>query len=126
MAQNKPLPKILQRWYLAGGIVLSASLLTAWQSGLYGYDYDVPDMPLLLLTGWLVFLGLVFLLLPRLIYKTLEGEKTNTAHVIRQNHHLLLVILAVGMLARLIMFFSTPMMEDDFQRYMWEFFLMSH
>ncbi len=106
--------------------MLSACLLTAWQSGLYGYDYEVPDMPLLLLAGWLVFLGLAFLLLPGLIRKTLKDGETGTVNHAGQTRHLLLFILAIGLLARLIMFFSTPMMEDDFQRYMWDGAVTAH
>ncbi len=100
--------------------MISAAFLSAWQSDLFGYDYDVPEMPLLPLTIWLVGLGALFMLMPALIKSTI----TTATH--SQAGRLLFFLLAIGFVARLILFFSTPLMEDDFQRYMWDGAVTAH
>ncbi len=141
MAHNQNSKNFFFKWLLLGVFVVFAAGLSAQQSHLYGYDYDVPDMPLLRLTIWLVALGLSFLLLPRWIAKSITVLNTASASSSSSktpssaSHRpplrftprtLLAFIFVIGLIARLILFFSAPVMEDDFQRYLWDGAVTAH
>ncbi len=114
---------ILTCWALAGGGLLLAAALTLPFSGSFGYDTRVIDMPLRTLFVALFALGTAFLALPFLIHRTLKAFHTKPALPLRG---LLWFIIAAGLLARLLMLGSEPLMEDDYQRYLWDGALTAH
>jgi hypothetical protein len=80
----------------------------------FGYAYDVAEMPVPALAAGLVSAGLLFCLtLPPLIRASLAVD--------RQTRRLLTTgICIAGILARFVLFGSEPMLEDDYQRYLWD------
>jgi alpha-1,6-mannosyltransferase len=101
-------------WFAGAAIVIVAALLLAAASRHFGYDTEVIDMPVLVVTAGLVVAGLSFAwAAPRLV-------ATHAALGPRDTRIVLAVIVATGVAARLIMFGSEPVLEDDYQRYLWD------
>ena len=101
-------------WLMAGVLVCGFAVALALLSRQFGYDTDVADMPVLTMTGLLVVAGLLFAtLLPRLITQAEAVDETNSKRILS-------VIIAAGLVARLVLFASQPMLEDDYQRYLWD------
>ena len=95
-------------------------LLVAFGVGLtlasprFGYDFDVAAMPVRTLVAALVAAGLVYCLaLPPLIRASLGTDPGGV-------RGLMIVIIVAGFAARLALFTSEPMLEDDYQRYLWD------
>jgi hypothetical protein len=95
-------------------ISLSAVMLTVWTLLLYQisshFDYSIPlnqkpilQFFLLYLAGGFIYLGLLYFI-----------------YHIKSNHIHILFIICTGLLLRLILTFSTPILEDDFYRYLWD------
>ncbi len=110
-------------WALAGGGLLLAGVLTLPFSDVFGYDTRVVDMPLRSLFVALFALGAAFLMLPFLINQTVQVARDTPAF---PKGPLLGFIVIVGLLARLLMLGSAPLMEDDYQRYLWDGALSAH
>lgn len=106
--------------FLAGGwgafglaTVAFATALTL-VSPRFAYDIEVIDMPSLGLAAGLVATGAAFILvLPVLIRRSATAS-------IGDRSILVLVVVSAGLLARLILFASEPILEDDYQRYLWD------
>ncbi len=97
----------------AAAVVLLASML-ALASRRFGYDTEVIDMPVLAVASGLVVAGLAFAIaLPRLIAASIGLGERDTRIV-------LAIIIACGLAARLVLFVSEPVLEDDYQRYLWD------
>lgn len=114
-----PAPVIRSRWPLAltwgaSSIVVAAcAAALALVSTRFGYEYDVKTMPVLWLVAGLFIAGLAFCLgLPRLIRRSAFTSK-------RLGLPLVCIVVA-GLAARLILFASEPMLEDDYHRYLWD------
>lgn len=106
--------RIAAGWGGGGLLVVAFSLALALASRRFGYAYDVAEMPLLSLVAGLIAAGLVFCLaLPPLVRASLAAG----AH---QTRLIVLMMLAAGLAARLLLFASEPMLEDDYQRYLWD------
>ena len=102
------------RWALGGLLVATFGAVLTPLSPLFGYEYDVSEMPVLWLVGVLVFAGLVyFFCLPQLIADSLACGP-------REIRLILVGIVAAGLAARLVLFASEPILEDDYQRYLWD------
>jgi hypothetical protein len=94
-------------------LVAGAALMT-WASPRFGYDVEVVDMPARWLSGGLVLAGLAFAVLVPLLVK--RSQASGPA----QRRLLLLLMLLAGLAARLVLLPSEPMLEDDYQRYLWD------
>ncbi len=100
-------------------------VLFLWASALlvlspqFGYDYKVSEMPIRLFTALLVGGGLGFCLLPFLIIKSLGIDRS-------QRLKLLGFIVVAGLAIRSVLFVSEPMLEDDYQRYLWDGAQVAH
>ncbi len=113
---------VLTGWaLLAGGLLLAAALAIPF-SDQYGYDTRVIDMPIWTLFAGLFFLGILFIILLPLIRKSMLvfGQEKNQARAARILQFLLFALFATGLLARILMLFTQPMLEDDYQRYLWD------
>ena len=107
-------------WVLCGLLPLGFSLFMALISNRFGYDRDVAGMPVLLFAGVFVAAGLAFAaVVPGLI------ERSASLGV-RETSRLLALIVGVGVIARLVLFASQPILEDDYQRYLWDGAVVAH
>jgi alpha-1,6-mannosyltransferase len=102
-------------WLALGiGLVGWAVALTLF-SGRFGYNVEVIDMPIPAMVGLLLGAGLCFagVLVPLLSRPVPPGALIS-------ERHLLVLIIAAGFAARAACFFSEPILEDDYQRYLWD------
>ncbi len=105
--------RALLGWCAVGCGLLALALCLAVTSPLFGYDYAVKDMPVFWLAGGLAGAGLLYLALPWIIC---ASQSLATA----RSRHLLWAMLVAGLAMRLVLFASTPALEDDYQRYLWD------
>lgn len=106
-------------WFAIGAGLLGLALIFTVASPRFGYDHSVRDMPLLWLTGGLVLAGALYLALVWLIPATLR-------EILGKSFPLLVFVLALGLAMRLLMFASEPVLEDDYQRYLWDGAVTAH
>jgi hypothetical protein len=105
---------VTRKWALSALLVAGFGLLLTFASPRFGYAYEVSEMPAIGLAVALVLAGLLYCLgLPRLIANSL-------ASVGGQLRLIVLCIVIGGLIARLVLFASEPMLEDDYQRYLWD------
>lgn len=101
-------------WGAAGVLLVAAAAFLTWISPGFGYDVEVIDMPAAALALGLAAAGLVYAIgLPLLVRRspgTDEGAPWS----------LLAVMIGAGLLARLVLIPSVPVLEDDWQRYLWD------
>ena len=93
--------------------LVCSSLAVACMSRWFGYDIDVVDMPIPALTALLVAAGVAYVVVvPRLVSAApVVGHSRRSAFVL---------MVAAGLAARLVLFASEPILEDDYQRYLWD------
>jgi alpha-1,6-mannosyltransferase len=102
------------RWAAASLAVIAYAAILTSMSGSFGYDVDVVNMPCLLLVAILIAAGTAYALaIPGLV------NQSQGAPVILQ-HRLLVLVLFAGLAARLTLFGSEPILEDDYNRYLWD------
>ena len=101
-------------WIIGGGALIGAAILLAWMSPRFAYDIDLMNKPVLWFAAGLIAAGLIYAAAtPNLIAHALDRRDASTAAV-------LAIIIGAGLLARLILFASEPVLEDDFYRYLWD------
>jgi len=74
----------------------------------FRYDELRYDQPVLAMVGILIFSGLIYLFFVRNISQIKMAPK------------MLILIIGTGLVLRGLMFFSVPMLEDDYYRYLWD------
>lgn len=82
--------------------------ILAFLSASFEGNAPLDKKPVLPATAVMVLAGLVFLYMAELTIYTRAGKQ------------LLIWIIAIGALMRIFMFFSTPILEDDYHRYLWD------
>ena len=93
---------------LSGIVLLICFGLIAYISPDFSNSIDPLQKPVLLLVGTLVFAGTVYLLT---VFKTLKFNlKTKQ----------LLWIIGIGIILRVLLLFTSPILEDDYYRYLWD------
>ncbi len=106
-------------WAAIGiGMIVLAGVLTI-ASPRFGYDVLVRDMPVLWLAGGLMMAGLLFLALPWLVRKSESLDA-------RRTRKLLTFVVGAGLVMRAVLFASEPVLEDDYQRYLWDGAVTAH
>lgn len=100
-------------WFAVGALLLCGAFALMASSPRFEYGIDLGDYPSRELAAGLVLAGLVFAFVVPLLEET---ERAGLGH----DRKLLFVIVAVGLAARLILTQSTPALEDDFYRYLWD------
>lgn len=98
-------------WGLGALICVGAGGL-AYFSSYFSYDYAVRDMPVLQLVGGLFLIGLFFVAL-RFCVGGMASHRGRSIGFIAG-------LFIVGLLARLLLMVSEPVLEDDYQRYLWD------
>ncbi len=106
-------PHVARLWPVLSLGLLCWAMALAALSTRFGYEFEVVDMPIFALTALLGVAGLVYVaLLPGLVTRTVAGATAT--------HAALALMILVGLAARVILFASEPMLEDDYQRYLWD------
>ncbi len=111
---NDGMREVLPRWLgVLGMLVLHVVLLVVFR-GRFSHERELADVPALWLAGGMVSAGVVFVfgLLPLIR----SGERLP---LVKQTK-LLILIVAGGALLRVLLLWSTPALEDDFYRYLWD------
>jgi alpha-1,6-mannosyltransferase len=110
---------VVAAWAALGAVLLGGTAILAVASPLFGYTYQVIDMPVFWLAGGLCAAGALVLSL-LLLVPVSATLRRGTARV------LLWAILAAGLVMRLVLFASEPALEDDYQRYLWDGAVTAH
>jgi alpha-1,6-mannosyltransferase len=97
------------RWLVAGMVLFILSMTLVVLSRAFEYTTPVAGRPLVLLTVLLAVAGAVYL-----------AAVWSRRALLQTGGNLLLWIVIVGLAMRLAMFFSLPIMEDDWYRYLWD------
>jgi len=107
-------PRVDHRAAWAGlGAALTALMgALALLSPQFGYAHRVHDMPIFAAVAILVAAGALYLALPRLIRATPAAAGNGSP--------LLIFVATGGLLMRLVLLPSTAVLEDDYQRYLWD------
>lgn len=101
-------------WFVGGVLLTAFGVALAVYSPRFGYAYDLGEMPIVWLTAGLVLAGLVYFFgLPPLIVESLSCDRQEVRPI-------MICIVAAGLVARLVLFASEPILEDDYQRYLWD------
>ena len=122
VSRTKKTTLILACWGLLAGSLLLAAALAVPFSNQFGYNSRVIDMPTVTLFVTLCALGAVFVLSLPLIQSSLQvfDEMENQRQAQKLLQLLLVALFTTGLLARLLMLFTQPFLEDDYQRYLWD------
>lgn len=98
-------------FWLIGLLMLLFAGVGTLASGAFSYDVRVRDMPLIELVLFLFVAGVLFLPLALVIRRA-------------RFHPMAVAVIAgiflIGLTARLLLMFSEPVLEDDYQRYLWD------
>ncbi len=109
--ENNPL---LRRWIIGGGILAGLLAIVTAISPKFAANIPIAQQPILPMVALLVLAGVAFLYLVGLIPRTSSQKR------------LMLWILLLGAALRVLMFFSTPILEVDFNRYLWDGAVTAH
>ncbi|RMD58257.1 MAG: hypothetical protein D6828_02900, partial [Nitrospirae bacterium] len=93
------------RWVVTGSLLVIIHLMLSLESGKFAYGLDPLQKPIIFLVSLEVVAGLCYLI--------------GIRYPNRDKHIFIWIILG-GLLMRKSMFFSTPMLEDDYYRYLWD------
>jgi hypothetical protein len=96
------------RWGLIGLPFIGLHLLFAFCSPHFAYDRDLAEKPALLLVSIEVLAGALYLAAIHVIRNKPRGKAS------------LPFIISVGLIVRVILLNSTPALEDDYYRYLWD------
>jgi alpha-1,6-mannosyltransferase len=114
------LPTLEAQWLAVALVVCGYCLGLALLSSKFGYDREVVDMPVLLAATTFVCAGFLFgWVLPGLIERSAAASPQGSANLV-------LILVVAGLAARLILFASEPILEDDYQRYLWDGAVTAH
>ena len=113
-AAIRPQWLVTTEWAALGVLIAAFGLALTVASPRFGYAYEVGEMPVPALTAGLVIAGIVFWLA---LYPLVRRSLAMNAATVRV---LAAIIFGVGLAARLVLFASDPILEDDYQRYLWD------
>ena len=94
--------------YFLGILQLIISVLLLKISYSFSPDIPLAERPVLLFVSILILLSIIYLVAVNYRFSTLNSKR------------LLFYIFVIGLLIRAIMLFSVPILEDDYNRYLWD------
>ncbi|NNF78194.1 MAG: DUF2029 domain-containing protein [Rhizobiales bacterium] len=98
-------------WLILAAFLLCACAALRLSGPMFGLDVELKDMPILpLVAGFCIVSFAVSFALPRLI-------NSSDAH---NGKSLLTFIVVAGLLMRFVQFGGEPVLEDDYNRYLWD------
>jgi len=106
-------------WSGAGLALIGAAALLAQISDQFGYDADVIDMPVPFLLVILIGAGAIYLSLAWWMKTTVRDNQATPAAPI-------IWIVRAGVLMRVAFFGTQPILEDDYNRYLWDGAVTAH
>ncbi len=106
-------------WYATGLLVIAFAIILKFASSRFGYESEVIYMPVLALVAGLVAAGAIYLGLMAWLLKGADGNDRSFPSR-SFPARLLWFIFAIGLAARLVLMTSQPILEDDYQRYLWD------
>ncbi len=106
-------------WIFLAVVLAAAAAVLGWASPRFGYTFNVIDMPALELALLMAGTGAVFLALGVLIPRSL-----NLGAVVARR--LVWFVVLVGVCLRLALVWTEPVLEDDYQRYLWDGAVTAH
>ncbi len=112
----KPLTAL---WLTLTATLVAASIGLHFFSANFARDVELTERPALFLTASLVAAGILYLLAVPLITRSLALDRAPQKSI-------LWIILAGGLAMRLALMFSTPALEDDWYRYLWDGGVTAH
>lgn len=118
-APNAVANGILERWLGLGAFYGALVLLLLIFRSRFDWERDLADIPALWLAAGMVIAGGAFLTTPRLVRDTLAIDHADQRRV-------LVHIVAIGLALRILLIWSTPALEDDFHRYLWDGAMTAH
>lgn len=104
----------IRKWPPAARLGVSGLLIAVPLTGLallspqFDYARRLTDMPIVLMVSLFLFCGAIYALALKLIWRLRVGKKE------------LFLIFGLGLLFRLAFLPTTPMLEDDYYRYLWD------
>ena len=113
-AQTAPVTSPSKCWWYAGAMLVALHVALLVLSPRFNTAYPLSHRPVLLLVGLEVFAGLVWLVS---VWPPVK---------VRLCGRSLFFMLGVGVLLRGLLCFSTPMLEDDYWRYLWDGAVLAH
>jgi alpha-1,6-mannosyltransferase len=93
---------------LGGVLLIFATTVITLISPHFGLDTPLIKQPVILLVSLMVFSGIVYLVVSRFSINLIPSKRA------------LIFIIAVGLALRIITISSTPILEDDYFRYLWD------
>lgn len=102
------------RWRISGLLLLAVTLALALLSPRFADRIPVADRPILTAIALMMLGGLILLFVSELVIFAGRGKR------------LMLWVLGVGLAMRLLFFGSTPILEVDFHRYLWDGSVTAH
>lgn len=96
------------RWGLAGIALVSPLFVISVISSGFAYEISNMDKPIFAFVALMMMAGVIYLLV-------ILGFKQDAF-----SRSLLVWVILIGLLARIGMFASTPILEDDYYRYLWD------
>jgi hypothetical protein len=101
-------------WGIAAATVVGFAWVLGSLSHQFAPDINMSARPILLLVAFLVAANAAAAaFLPRLVYRSADLR-------LDQTRSIMILILLSGLIARLILFSSQPILENDYQRYLWD------
>jgi len=93
---------------ISGGLLFVSFSLLTYISSDFAANIAEIQRPVLLLVGILVFAGIVFL------FTVFKMPRANLGR------NQLILVIAIGIVLRVLMLFTAPILEDDYFRYLWD------
>lgn len=118
-------------WSLATVALAGLTLAFVWFSYRFGYDTDVIDMPIIglvigLMAAGGAYLGLLFWGASATPVLFVFPPSPSVALPHPRAKTLLVIMIATGFALRLALLASEPVLEDDYQRYLWDGAVTAH
>ena len=95
-------------WITVGAVLIAIHCVLLYLSTYFDYDAPLSSYPVVFFVALEVFAGAVYFTLLWLIPRS------------RTDRRLLALVLGVGLSIRVLAMLSTPVLEDDFYRYLWD------
>lgn len=112
-ARERRASRLALTWYAAAGVLVACALALVAVSGRFASGTPLAQMPILTVVVGGIAVGMVALLLIPL-------ARASETLPPRDRRRVLVVIVIAGLAARLLMLGSQPVLEVDFNRYLWD------
>lgn len=113
-------------FWLIGFLLCALAFGFHFFSDNFSYAYRVREMPIPTLVFGLFLTGLLFVFLRFLLPRLVKFEENAVFSLRFLTVSPLCAIFVIGLLARALLLFSEPVLEDDYHRYLWDGGVLAH